>query len=163
MKNVKTFAVLLALAFAACATGTTANKTSTTVPAEKSAIRGIDWYLVEIRNGNNITSLNRSQLKADGNGDVYSLRFDAKEDRVFGKAAPNTYRGPCHWGSGSGLKFGSMASTMIASIKAPPAGLEEYAYYEYLKKVNSWGLTTDGRLELYCVDHSGEAVMVFGK
>jgi heat shock protein HslJ len=124
----------------------------------------ITWYLMEIRdgNGNMLLSLNRSQLEAEGNGDVYSLRFD-QENRVSGKAAPNTYRGPCTWSGRSALTFGAMASTMMASIKAQPAGLEEYAYYEYLKKVNGWGLTIEGRLELYCADQSGQAILVFGE
>ena len=164
MKKLQLFAVVLAMVLTACATGSAANKKSMTIPADKSEIMGITWYLVEIRdgNGNMLLGLNRSKLDEEGNGDVYSLRFD-QENRVFGKAAPNTYRGPCIWGGSYTLTFGAMASTMMASIKAQPAGLEEYAYYEYLKKVNGWGLTIEDRLELYCEDESGQAILVFAK
>jgi heat shock protein HslJ len=115
---------------------------------------------MEIRNGNTVIKLDRPQLEAEGNGDVYRLRFDG--DAVFGKAAPNTYRGPCTWGDASALSFGTMASTMMFAVKEP-AALKEHDYYTYLTHVNGWGLTASGRLELYCADQSGRAVLVYGR
>lgn len=159
MKKAAIFAAAVSLMMAACATGPAANSTGT-VSVGKSAIVGINWYLLEVRNGNNVTKLDRAKLRAEGMEDVYSLRFD-EADRVFGKAAPNTYRGPCTWGSGSALKLGALASTMMASLVS--TGFEESAYYGYLGKVNSWGLTANNRLELYCADQSGQAVLVFGQ
>ncbi|MDR2478151.1 MAG: META domain-containing protein [Treponema sp.] len=160
MKIVKIFTILAALALGACATGTAANTAPVFVPADKSAIMGSDWYLTEIRSEGAVTSLNRLKLQAEGNEDTYSLRFDEKNG-VFGKAAPNTYRGPCHWGSGSALTFGPMALTMVASKKEPPAGLEEHAYFKFLREVKSWGLTAEDRLGLNCEDESGRVIMVF--
>ena len=172
MKQISIFAAIAAVTLAACASTSTAAWTASTwtaahVSTDKSAILGIDWYLMEIRNGNTVINLNRPKLEAEGNGDVYRIRFDEKKrddgkELVFGKAAPNTYSGPCKWGGGSNLSFGAMASTMMFAFKEPEA-LKEHDYYAYLTRVKWWGLTDAGRLELFCEDKSGQAVMVFAK
>jgi heat shock protein HslJ len=160
MKLVKMCALIVSMVLAACATTTTTSKTAT-VTTDRNEIAEIDWYLAQIRRGNTTLDINRPKLEAEGNGDIYSLRFD-REDRVSGKGAPNRYNAPCKWGDGSDLSFGAVASTMMFPVKEPEV-LKEHDYFAYLRLVSSWALTGGGQLELFCEDQSGQAVLIYGK
>jgi heat shock protein HslJ len=159
MKNVINFAAMLALAMTSCAAAS-AVKTTEPVSADRSEIIGMNWYLLEIKKDTGVIDLNRSQLAEEGNDDVYSLRFS--DTGISGKAAPNTYRAPCKWGSGNYVSFGAMASTMMFAFKEPDA-LKEYEYTAYLARVYRWDLTEDGLLELSARDTNDiPSVLVFG-
>ncbi|MDR0584680.1 MAG: META domain-containing protein [Treponema sp.] len=168
MKYIKLFALSLSLA-AACATGTVVNKTAAiptesapagTVLVDRGVIIGVVWYLWEIRRGDTLLDISRLGLRVDGDEDAYSLRFD-KNDRVFGKAMPNTYRGPCLWGDGSVLSFGNLVSTRMLALKEPDS-LKEQEFFDYLGRVDRWALIADDRLELRSTGKDGvQVVLVF--
>lgn len=164
MKYIKMFALVLSLVMASCATTTAVNETET-APAkassiDRSVIVGAVWYLWEIRSGDAVLDINRSGLKADGVEDAYSLRFD-RDDRVFGKAMPNTYHGPCTWEDDLVLRFGNMASTKMLALKEPDS-LKEQEFFDYLARVDRWALTSDAQLLLRSAGKDGlQAVMVF--
>jgi heat shock protein HslJ len=123
---------------------------------------GIDWLLLEIRQGDTVIDLNRPRLAAEEMGDVFSLRFDG--GTVSGKAAPNRYSAPCEWGDDNTIAIGLMVSTKMAASREPEA-LKEHAFFAYLARVNRLALNGDGQLELYAEAgaNGAAATLVFGR
>jgi heat shock protein HslJ len=149
------FAVMMAgLVLSACAGGAAVKETALNF----DDVRGKEWILTELRTGSAVIRLDRQKLEAEDLGDVYTLRFD--EDRLSGKGAPNRYFGPYELGDGGRLTLSRVASTEMMGIKEPEE-LKEYEYYDYLNRVNRWGMA-QGRLELFSETPDGrEAVLVF--
>jgi hypothetical protein len=160
MKHIPLF-ILSLIMMTACATGTAVSNIEL-APMDKSVIIGVVWYLWEIRSGDTVIGLNRQELKAGGEANMYSLRFD-RDGYVSGKAAPNNYRGSCVWGDDSTLSFGVLASTKMAALKEPEP-LKEQEYFDYLSRVDRWILTAATKLELHTTDKDGvRSVMIFEK
>jgi heat shock protein HslJ len=127
-------------------------------PPSFDEVRGKEWMLTELKAGSVVIRLDRQKLEAEGQGDVYTLRFD--EDRVSGKGAPNRYFGPYELGDGDRLTLSRVAGTLMLGI-TQPEGLSESEYYDYLSRINRWSISRD-RLELFSETPEGqEAVLVF--
>jgi heat shock protein HslJ len=85
--------------------------------------------------------------------DVYTLTFSG--NMVSGTAAPNKYSAP-YTRQDKNLSIKVMRSTQMAPL-VQPEKLQEYDFYNYMQKVESW--TTDkGRLVLNSKTDDGIAV-----
>ena len=162
MKNVALFLLCVALPMMlSCAGGAT--------PADSRAafggngisfndVMGKEWMLTEIRSARSTIQINRNTLAANNMRDFFTISF--QENRVAGIGAPNRYFGPFTASSGGGLKFGDLASTLMAAF-IEPEELKEHEYFAYLGNVTRWNLQ-EGKLELYSSHSNGvETIMVF--
>jgi heat shock protein HslJ len=123
-------------------------------------LAGTEWILLEISSPDSVITLDRAKLRADGMGDVFTLKFEA--DRVSGKGAPNRYTASCQW-RGKILRIGQAASTKMLAFREPEQ-LKEAQFFDYLSRVESWDLLPDNNLVLMLKDSGGAAVsLVFGK
>ena len=121
-----------------------------------SDIIGRDWYLVEIRTEPGGVSLDRAAMEADGLGEAFTLKFE--EDRISGVALPNRYFGP-YTRKGQGIKFGRIASTLMAGFKE--LDITEREYFDCLERAERWAWNRD-HLELHSTDSAGQrAVLIF--
>jgi hypothetical protein len=120
-------------------------------------VAGTPWRLFEIKKGADAVYVDRSQLEADGMGDVYTLHF--AEGNVSGKGAPNNFR--AHYKTkDASLSIGLIAQTQMAPLKEPTV-LKESEFFDYLVKVNAWSRDGD-TLTLVTTDRDGsETVLAF--
>ncbi|QQO10022.1 META domain-containing protein [Breznakiella homolactica] len=149
-------AAAAALVFASCASGPSAGKTTVNF----SEIQGKEWKLVEVKDPAVPITLNRSKMESDSMGNMYTIEF-LTDGKISGTGAPNRYFGPYELGDGQAIKFGNVASTLMANI-VDPFGLREYQYFTYLGSVTRWNVNGKGQLELYTANSAGtETVLVF--
>jgi heat shock protein HslJ len=116
---------------------------------------GKNWKLIGIKVANTGTSFFRDTWGTDGK-DFYTIKF--QDTLVFGRAAPNNYRGPFELGQNQGIRFDSMAATQMALLNEPKE-LKENEYFKYLEEVYRWDIK-DGNLELHSRNEKGEAIVL---
>jgi len=121
-----------------------------------SDVIGKELKLVEVQIDSTpfkrIVIYDREDLKKHKH-DVYTLTFSS--DTVSGTAAPNKYNAP-YTRKDKTLSIKVMRSTQMAPL-VQPEKLQEYDFYNYMQKVESW--TTDkGRLVLNSTTDDGIAV-----
>jgi len=121
-----------------------------------SDVIGKELKLVEVQIDstpfNRIVIYDREDLRKHKH-DVYTLTFSS--DTVSGTAAPNKYNAP-YTRKDKDLSIKVMRSTQMAPL-VQPEKLQEYDFYNYMQKVESW--TTDkGRLVLNSKTDDGIAV-----
>jgi heat shock protein HslJ len=121
-----------------------------------SDVIGKELKLIEVQIDstpfNRIVIYDREDLKKHKH-DVYTLTFSS--DTVSGTAAPNKYSAP-YTRKDKTLTIKVMRSTQMAPL-VQPEKLQEYDFYNYMQKVESW--TTDkGRLVLNSTTDDGIAV-----
>ncbi|GMO29050.1 MAG: hypothetical protein Pg6A_17070 [Termitinemataceae bacterium] len=138
---IKLFSIILAMVF--------------TQSCASQSIKGIDWYLVQLKTGDSIINIDRDALTEDGMENWFSLRFN--ENRIYGKAAPNNYNADCFINSDSSIRMGVIASTKMMAFREA-AALKEHSYFEHLAKVTNWALSPLGYLELYYTNTNGQRV-----
>jgi heat shock protein HslJ len=120
-------------------------------------IRDREWKLAEVRTEAGNIILDRSQLIAEGFGDVFTIRF---ADQVSGRGAPNRYSGPYEAGKDLSLRIEKVAATLMAPIREPEK-LKEREFFNYLQNVYRWNIN-QGNLELSARGEGGaEALLVF--
>jgi len=163
MKKLTVLLLPLALLALSCGTdraardaAAVATDAAAVIDVDFSELMYMDWMLSEIRTASETITLDRDDPM--GFGDIFTLRFEG--DMVFGRAMPNTYRGPYTLGENQALAFGLMATTMMATL-VEPEGLNEHQFFVHLGNVTRWGFA-DGNLELHAIDeYSAEAILVF--
>jgi len=121
-----------------------------------SDVTGKELKLVEVQIDstpfNRIVIYDREDLKKHKH-DVYTLTFN--NDMISGTGAPNKYSAP-YTRNDKSLTIKIMRSTQMAPL-IQPEKLQEYDFYNYMQKVESW--TTDkGRLVLNSKTDEGIAV-----
>ena len=154
-------AAFAALAIMSCGTnGAAQNGGATVTPAADdgfAAAMDRDWILSEIRSASGTVTLDRAGHAATF-GDIFTLRFEA--ERVYGKAMPNTFRGPYTLGADRAITFENMAMTLMAAFMEPEE-LNEYEFMGYLHNSFAWNMA-GGNFELHTTDARGaETVLVF--
>jgi heat shock protein HslJ len=163
--NMAKFSVLLfCAALAGCAGSPAPVSPDQAAGKTPEALAGIDWMLLEIQASGTVTGIDRSALAAEDRGEIYSLRFDDRdngEPRLSGMASPNRYSAPCSWTGSSGLSIGLIVSTKMMDLRDPPA-IGEHEYFGFLTHSSQWTLSAEGRLELSTTtEDGGSALMVF--
>jgi len=123
-----------------------------------SSVTGKDWKLIEVQVDttpfNRIVLYDRNDLNKNKIGSVYTMNFSS--DTVSGTAAPNRYSAPYTSGENNSLKIEVMRSTQMAPI-IQPEKLQEYDFYSYMQKVESWS-SDNGKLILNSKTDNGSAV-----
>ena len=123
-----------------------------------SAVKDKDWILAEIQKSAETVKFDRSELKDEGFGDYFSLRFD--NERVSGVGAPNRYFMPYTLGEKNAIAIQMGASTMMAPLREPEK-LKEFDYLACLHNTSKWRLSGNN-LELVTRDVNGaDIIMVF--
>jgi heat shock protein HslJ len=123
-----------------------------------SAVMNKNWNLIEARTTPADIIFDRSLLKKEGFGEIFTLRFD--KDRANGVAAPNRYSASYRQADKQALSIQPVAGTRMAPLAAPER-LKEQDYFDYLKNTYKWNIV-DKKLELYSKNESGaEVVLVF--
>jgi heat shock protein HslJ len=127
-----------------------------------SAITGKNWKLVEVRSFADASAnaaadadasrFSRGELVKAGMENAYTLRFDG--ERLSGMGAPNRYFAPYTHGAGQTLSIGTIAGTLMASLREPE-NLKEREYFNYLENVNKWDFV-QGQLRLISRNGRGE-------
>ncbi|MDR0553949.1 MAG: META domain-containing protein [Treponema sp.] len=163
MKQQIVCTLALCAALAGCAKETPAVKgVVKSAVVEDTLITGIDWMLMEVRNGDVITTLDRQKF-AEGMEDFFRLRFDVVdgENRLSGTAAPNRYSAPYTPGDDNTLTIGLVISTKMAAFREPE-GLTESEFFGYISQISRWNLLDEGRLELTTTTKDGSvATLIF--
>jgi heat shock protein HslJ len=122
------------------------------------AVMNKDWSLIEARTSPADIFFNRSMLKQEGFGEIFTLRFD--KDRVNGVAAPNRYFAPYKQEDRQVLSIQQVAGTQMAPLTSPER-LKEQDFFIYLQNTYKWGIVGKN-LELYSKNAAGtEVVLVF--
>ena len=123
-----------------------------------SDIEGKDWLLSEVISPGNNVNIDRNKYEANFMGAYFSISF--REGQVGGIGAPNRYFGPYTLEGSNGLRFGNVASTLMAAFIVPEE-LTEREYFAYLSGVTRWDLV-DGKLRLHGINKDeSEAILVF--
>jgi hypothetical protein len=152
-------AILLAL-LCACTDQQKALRADGQIPPSFDMVLGKEWKLIEVKIENLRTAFGRKALDTEF-PDFYTLKFE--DGMLFGRAAPNNYRGPFELSEAQGLSFNMPAATLMAPLGKPVADLNEDEYFKFLEHVYRWDLR-DGRLELYTKDGGGkESVLAFSE
>ncbi len=156
------FAVLFAAIIftqTACASnaGSATGATGARVP-EFSDVRDKNWKLTEVRAGKNRVIFQRSMLKQEVPGDVFTLRFD--EERANGVACPNRYFAPYELAEKQAIDIKPIAATLMLALFEPEQ-LKEGEFFTYLENTDQWNLVK-GNLELRSKNNEGaEVFLVF--
>jgi len=138
------------------ATGTDITEPETDI--DFSSVANRNWILSEIRSATETVTLDRKKHIVEGFGDIFTLRFE--DILVFGKGAPNTYRGPYTLADNQAITFGQMATTMMAAFREPEE-LTEHRFFVHMGSVMRWKLVEEN-LELLTIDEdNAEVVLVF--
>jgi heat shock protein HslJ len=144
------------LAICAC---TSQQKADDPLPPSFDLVRGKEWKLIEVTVETLSTGFSREALGTEF-PNFYTLQF--QDATIYGRAAPNNYRGPFELTGNQGISFDMIAATLMAPL-TEPAGLKENEYFKYLEGVYRWDLK-DGKLELYSKDEGGTtSVLVFSE
>jgi heat shock protein HslJ len=123
-----------------------------------SAVMNKDWNLIEARVQPADIIFDRSTLKADGFGEIFTLRFD--KERVNGVAAPNRYFAPYRQADKQAITIRQVAGTQMTPLSSPER-LRESDFFAYLQNTNKWNIA-DKKLELYSKNEAGaEVVLIF--
>ena len=123
-----------------------------------SDIEGKDWLLSEIVNAGKTITIDRKKYEANMMGTYFSISF--REGQIGGTGAPNRYFGPYMLEGSNGLRFGNVASTLMAAFIVPEE-ITEREYFEYLSGVTDWDLV-DGKLHLHSINKDGsEAILIY--
>jgi len=123
-----------------------------------SSVAHRNWILAEIRSATETITLDRDRNIKEGFGHIFTLRFE--DTIVFGKGAPNTYRGPYTLADKQAIAFGQMATTMMAAFREPEE-LTEHQFFVHMSHVMRWK-SSEGNLELLAIDEdNAEVVLVF--
>jgi heat shock protein HslJ len=123
-----------------------------------SDVRDKNWKLLEVRDGKKNVFFQRSMLKQEVPGDVFTLRFDA--ERVSGAGYPNRYFAPYELAENQAIDIKPIASTLMLALSEPEQ-LKERDFFSYLEKADQWNLAK-GNLELRSKNNEGaEVVLVF--
>jgi heat shock protein HslJ len=116
-----------------------------------------DWNLIEARVQPADIIFDRSMLKTEGFGEIFTLRFDA--ERVSGVAAPNRYSAP-YKADKQALTIQQVSGTRMAPLTSPER-LREQDFFAYLQSTYKWGIVNKN-LELYSKNEDGaEVVLIF--
>jgi heat shock protein HslJ len=123
-----------------------------------SNVRDKDWELVEIRSKPENVLFDRSKLKEEGFGNIFTLRFDAI--RVNGVGAPNGYAAPyTAVDKQQTISIRPAVQTLMAPLHEPEK-LKESEFFNYLQNATKWNLEK-GNFSLYSKGEGGEVVLVF--
>ena len=123
-----------------------------------SDISGKEWLLTEIRLPDNSVVFDRSTLKSEGFGNIFTLNFDA--ERLSGTGAPNKYFAPFTVDKKQVIKVQMIAGTLMAPLREPEK-LKERDYFDYLQNAYKWNFTGT-EFELFSKDKNGtEVTMVY--
>jgi heat shock protein HslJ len=163
MRYVKNTALRLGVFAVLCAAAACAGQQPARQDGGVSSVMGVEWFLEEIRENGTALVIDRDKLEAGRMNEAFTLRFD-ENGRVFGTAWPNRYSAPCSWGEDGALAVGTAAATRMLAFQEPDV-LKEHEFFDYLGRIRSWALASDGRLELYAAENENgvPAVLVFGK
>ena len=119
-----------------------------------------EWKLIDVRVNNKSINFDRSELSAQGFGDIFTLTFGS--DRLSGVGAPNRYFAPYTPGENQSISVGNIAGTLMASFMEPEK-LKEHEYFMYLQNANKWDLVKNN-LELSSKGEDGrDVVLVFSE
>jgi heat shock protein HslJ len=106
------------------------------------------WKLAELRIGAGTVTMNRQDMEAAGQGDIFILQFS--DEGLNGKAAPNRYFGPYLSREGKNVSVRPIMGTRMASLSPINiGGITEDEYYWYINRVVRWDIQPDGRLALF--------------
>ncbi|ULQ59060.1 META domain-containing protein [Brucepastera parasyntrophica] len=149
-KSLLFIAAAVSLAAAGCAGSA---KTSQASPDGTSAvfsdIAGKTWKLYEIVSPDGTVTLTKADETMPMQVQAFTLSFDT-DNKFAGQGYPNRYFGTLAEQDGNSLKFGMIASTMMAAFDEP-FEINEYTFLQYLEKADKWALK-DGILSLYSYD-----------
>ena len=124
-----------------------------------SDVTGKEWRLIEVRTQPHNIVLDRTTLRAEGFGDIFTLRLDA--ERMSGVGAPNRYTAPFTLAENQAIRVQPVAGTLMAAFHEPEK-LNEREFFVYVQNAYRWNLA-NGRFELYTRGDDGtEATLVFG-
>jgi heat shock protein HslJ len=121
---------------------------------EFSDVRDKNWKLLEVRDEKKNVIFQRSMLKQDVPGDVFTLRFDA--ERVNGAGCPNRYFAPYTLGEKQAINIQPIASTLMLALSEPEQ-LKERDFFSYLEKADKWTIRK-GDLKLYSTNNEGAVI-----
>ena len=149
--------VLTALAIISC--GTTEDAIIPVAPGEPAAalraeavfyafVMYREWVLSEIRTAAQTVTMDQGRIAATGFDALFTIRFE--ESMVYGRAAPNLFRGPyALLEEEGGINFRPMATTRMATLNLPE--LTEHEFLGHLRNVAWWSF--DGiNLQLHVYD-----------
>ena len=140
----------------ACASG--ASGASGARVSDFSDVKDKDWKLTEVRDVKKNVIFQRSMLKQEVPGVVFTLRFDA--ERVNGAGCPNRYFAPYTLAEKQAISIQPIASTLMLALSEPEQ-LKERDFFAYLEKADQWNLV-NGNLELRSKNNEGaEVLLVF--
>ena len=125
-----------------------------------SDVTGKEWLLVEIQTEPRNIEFDRTNLKSDGFGNIFTLNFDA--ERLSGVGAPNRYTAPYKVDKNQVISVQLIAGTMMAPIREPEK-LKEQDYFTYLQNTYKWNFNKKtGLMELNSKNADGkEAVLIY--
>jgi heat shock protein HslJ len=121
-----------------------------------SEVRDKDWKLMEVRAGKGNVIFQRSMLKPEFPGDVFTLRFG--EERVSGVGFPNRYFAPYSLAEKQAINIKPIAGTLMATLFEPEQ-LKEREYLAYLENTDQWNLVKEN-LELRSKNNEGATVFL---
>jgi heat shock protein HslJ len=115
-----------------------------------------NWKLLEVRDEKKNVIFQRSMLKQEVPGDVFTLRFDA--ERVSGAGCPNRYFAPYGLAEKQAIKINPIAATLMLALFEPEQ-LKESEFFAYLENADQWNLVK-GNLELRSKNNEDKTVFL---
>ena len=110
-----------------------------------SGVKEKDWKLIEVRINDDTINFDRKNLVDDGFGEIFTLKFDARN--VSGAGAPNRYTAPYKLEKGKAVSVQAVRTTLMASIFEPER-VRESEFFVYIENIYEWDIDKDKNLIL---------------
>ncbi|MCL2441474.1 MAG: META domain-containing protein [Treponema sp.] len=124
---------------------------------------GKDWKLIEViveSTFHREILFNRSDLTKEGDGTIFTLRYDAQT--ISGVGSPNRYSASYTLGEDRSISIMPMRATLMAALFQPEK-LPEHTFFMYMQNSHTWR-STSGRLEFLSKTEDGrDVLLVFGQ